>query len=418
VPAPAAPAATPALQRRVLAVLAGTQVLGGVGVATALAVATLVASRLSGSEVVGGSALTCVVVGTAAAALVVSRVAARAGRRPALALGYGIGALGGAGAATAVALGSAAGLLVALVLLGAAGAAGLAARFAATDLADPGRRARALGLVVWATTVGAVAGPNLAAPVQGAAGALGLVPATGPFLLCTAAFALAAGGALLGLRPDPLLLARAAQPGGAGPPVAAAQVRAAVQASPGALLGVGAIVVAHLVMVALMSMTPVHLDHGGAGLAVVGVVISVHVAGMYALSPVFGWLADRAGRVRVLVLAGALLLAAAVLCAGAGPADTALLGTGLVLLGLGWSAGLVAGSALLTESVALPVRAGAQGLADVAMNVSGALGGIAAGVVVAGASFAALGVAAAVLVGACAVAFAALVARSAAPLAP
>lgn len=397
-PVPVAPAG-PAVQRRVLIVLAGAQVLGGVGIATALAVSTLVAARLSGSEAVGGFALTCVVLGTAGAALVVSRVATRAGRRPALSLGYGAGALGGVGAAVAVSAGSAAGLLVALVTLGAPTAAGLAARFAATDLAAPDRRARALGLVVWATTIGAVAGPNLAGPVQGLAGGLGLAPDTGPFLLCAAAFGLAAALTGAGLRPDPLLLARAAQPVDPdAAPVDGAQVRAALLAAPAALLGIGAIVVGHLVMIALMSMTPVHMDHGGATLAVVGLVISVHVAGMYALSPVFGWLADRAGRIRVLGLAGVLLLASAVLCALAGPNDTALLAAGLVLLGLGWSAGLVAGSTLVTESVALPVRAGAQGLADVAMNVSGAVGGILAGLVVAGTSFAVLGVAASVLV--------------------
>ncbi len=392
----------PAVARRMLIVLAGTQVLGGVGIATALAVATLVATRLSGSEALGGFALTAVVLGTAGAALVVSRVATSSGRRPALTLGYGVGAVGTAGAAAAVAAGSAVGLLVALFLVGAATAAGLSARFAATDLAAPERRARSLGLVVWATTVGAVAGPNLAGPVQGWAGTFGLVPATGPFLLCAAAFGLAALGAWAGLRPDPLLLARdaARESGATARPVDGAQVRAALLASPGALLGLGAIVVGHLVMIALMSMTPVHMDHGGATLAVVGLVISVHVAGMYALSPVFGWLADRAGRIAVLALGGGLLLVAGVLCALAGSTDTALLGAGLALLGLGWSAGLVAGSALLTESVALPVRAGVQGLADVAMNLSGAVGGIAAGLVVAGASFAALGVAAAVLVGA------------------
>lgn len=386
------------LQRRVLAVLAVTQVLGGVGMATALAVSTLVASRLSGSEAVGGSALTCVVLGAAGAALVVSRVATNRGRRPALSLGYGIGALGGAGAAVAITVGNAAALLVALLFVGAATAAGLAARFAATDLAEPGRRARSLALVVWATTVGAVTGPNLAGPVQDLAGRLGFEPATGPFLLCAAAFGIAALGTWVGLRPDPLLLARAAE--GTGPAVAAsgAEVRAALRASPAALLGLCGIVLGHLVMIGLMSMTPVHMDHGGATIALVGLVISGHVAGMYALSPVFGWLADRAGRMRVLVLAGALLLGAGVLCAVAAPTDTALLGAGLVLLGLGWSAGLVSGSALLSESVPLRVRPGAQGLADVAMNVAGAVGGIAAGLVVAGASFAVLGLAAAVLV--------------------
>ncbi|HYH29399.1 MAG TPA: MFS transporter [Pseudonocardia sp.] len=387
-----------AVQRRILFVLAATQVLGGVGVAGAIAVSSLVASRMSGSEAVGGLAQTGVVLGAAGASFAVARVAARAGRRPALSLGYGVAALGGAGAVVAVSVGSAPALLVALVLVGSATASGLAARFAATDLAAPDRKARALALVVWATTVGAVAGPNLAGPVQTLAGRVGVEPTAGPFLLCTGAFALAALGTWTGLRPDPLLLARGAARPGAAPAPGGAEVRAALRAAPAALLGLGAIVVSHLLMVGLMSMTPVHMDHGGATLSVVGLVISLHVAGMYALSPVFGWLADRVGRDRVLALGGMLLLAAGVLCAVAGPADTGLLTVGLVLLGLGWSGGLVAGSALLSESVPQRVRTGAQGLADVAMNVSGAVGGIAAGLVVAGASYAVLGVVAAVVV--------------------
>jgi MFS family permease len=386
-----------AVQRRILVVLAAAQVLGGVGVAATIAVSSLVASRLSGSEAVGGLAQTGMVLGAAAASFVVSRVAARSGRRPALSAGYAVAALGGAGAVVAVSVGSAPALLVALVLVGSATAAGLAARFAATDLAAPERRARALAMVVWATTVGAVAGPNLAGPVQGAAGAIGIEPAAGPFLLCAGAFTLAALGTWVGLRPDPLLLARGAATPDAGPPPGATEVRAALLSSPAALLGLGGIVVGHLLMVGLMSMTPVHMDHGGATLTVVGLVISLHVAGMYALSPLFGWLADRAGRPPVLALAAVLLFGAGVLSALAGPADTWLLTAGLVLLGLGWSGGLVAGSALLSESVPIRVRAGVQGLADVAMNVSGAVGGIAAGLVVAGASYAALGVAVAVI---------------------
>ncbi|GAA0907728.1 MFS transporter [Pseudonocardia zijingensis] len=386
-----------AVQRRILLVLAAAQVLGGVGVAGAISVSSLVAARMSGSEAVGGLAQTGTVLGAAAASFVVARVAARAGRRPALSLGYAVAALGGAGAVVAVSLGSAPALLGTLVLIGAATAAGLAARFAATDLAPPDGRARALSLVVWATTVGAVAGPNLAAPVQTVAGNLGLEPGAGPFLLCTVAFALAAAGTWAGLRPDPLIAARAAAPVDPGRPPGAAEVRAALFSSPAALLGLGGIVVGHLLMVGLMSMTPVHMDHGGATLAVVGLVISLHVVGMYAFSPLLGWLADRAGRPRVLALAAVFLLAAGLLCALAGPADTAMLSAGLVLLGLGWSGGLVAGSALLTESVPVRVRTGVQGLADVAMNVSGAVGGIAAGLVFAGASYAALGVVAAVL---------------------
>ncbi len=319
-----------AVQRRVLVVLAVTQALAGVGMAMALTVSTLIATRISGSEAVGGVALTCVVLGAAGFALLVARVATRSGRRPALSLGYGVGALGGAGAAAAVVLGSAPVLLVSLVLAGAATAAGLAARFAATDLAAPDRRARSLALVVWATTVGVVVGPNLAGPVQFVTGAAGLVPETGPYLLCAATFALAAAGTWLGLRPDPLVLARGADAGAAGPAptVRGHEVRAALLASPYALLGLGGIVLGHLVMIGLMSMTPVHMDHGGATLAVVGVVISLHVAGMYALSPLFGWLADRAGRPATLVLAAALLLGAGAVCAVAGPRQTVLLGVG------------------------------------------------------------------------------------------
>jgi MFS family permease len=384
-----------AVQRRILAVLSVTQVLAGVGLATALAVSTLVAARLSGSELIGGAALTCVVLGAAGAALVVARVATRRGRRPALGLGYGVGALGAAVAALGVGAGSSAVMLVGLLLAGAATAAGLAARFAATDLAEPDRRARALALVVWSTTVGAIAGPNLAGPVQTLAGAVGLVPATGPFWMCAVAFGLAAAGTWWGLRPDPLLLARATAEGPSGGRVDA---RAALLSSPAALLGAGGVVLGHLVMIALMSMAPVHLDHGGASLSVVGLVISAHVAGMYAFSPVFGWLADRLGRTRVLVLAAGLLLAAAGVCAAAGPEQADLVGLGLVLLGLGWSASLVAGSALVTDSVPLAVRPAAQGLVDVAMNASGAVGGILGGLVVAGASFGVLGVAAAIVV--------------------
>ncbi|WP_245585489.1 MFS transporter [Pseudonocardia asaccharolytica] len=392
-------AAVAAAQRRVLVTLSLSQVLGGVGVATAIAISSLTASRLSGSEAVGGAAQTMVVLGAAASALVTARVATRGGRRPAITVAYAGSALGGAGAIVAVTIGNAAALLAALVLVGAATAAGLAARFAATDLAAPERRARALAMVVWATTVGAVAGPNLAGPTQDVAQRLGWEPSTGPFVLCTGVFALAAGISWLGLRPDPLLLARArADDGAARAVVSGAQVRAALRASPAAVLGLVGVALGHLVMVAIMSMTPVHMDHGGASLQAVGLVISLHVAGMYALSPLFGWLADRLGRRPVLALGAVLLVASGILSAMAGSTDHALLTIGLILLGLGWSAGLIAGSALLTESLPVEVRPRAQGLSDVTMNVAGAVGGIAGGLIVAATSFGVLGVVSAVLV--------------------
>jgi MFS family permease len=390
-----------AVQRRVLTVLVVAQVLGGVGVATGIALASLVAAGLSGSDVVGGAALTSMVVGAAVAALPVSRIASRSGRRPALLLGYGLAAAGALGAVVAVAVGSWPLLLVALLPFGAATAAGLAARFAATDLAEPDRRARALAVVVWAITVGAVAGPNLAPLAQQWAGAWGAVPAVGPFLLAGAAFSGAALVVAAGLRPDPLLLARsrdaaAAEPGAA--PRASRSGWQVLRATPAARLAVGEIALSHLVMVGLMSLTPVHMDHGGASLRLVGLVISLHVAGMYVLSPLFGLLADRWGRLPVLALGALTLVAAGVVAGSATSTDAVRLGVGLVALGLGWSAALIAGSALLTDAVPLADRARTQGFSDVTMNAAGAVGGVLAGVVVAATSYAVLGLAVAALV--------------------
>ncbi|GAA4968093.1 MFS transporter [Pseudonocardia tropica] len=379
-------------QPRLLAVLATGQVLGGTAVATSIAASSLVASRLSGSPAVGGVASTASVLGAAGAAAVVARVAQARGRRPALVGGHLVGLLGAVGAVVAATTGSVALLLVSLLLVGSGTAVGLAARYAATDLAAPARAGRALALVVWATTVGAVAGPNLLGPLDAAARSVGLPGVAGPYLLCAVAFALAALTGWLGLRPDPLLRARDR----AGTPATArgsVVVRpwAVLRASRPALLGAVGIVLGHAVMVGLMSMTPVHMDHGGAALSVVGLVIGLHIAGMYALSPLFGWLADRAGPARVLAGAGVLLPLSGVVCALAAPTATGLLSVGLVLLGLGWSAAVVGGSAQLTASLAVADRPRVQGSVDVAMNLAGAAAGIVAGVLVTVSSYALLG---------------------------
>ncbi|MFB9902496.1 MFS transporter [Allokutzneria oryzae] len=378
-----------AVQRRVLGTLTASQVLGGIGVATGVTVSSLAASALSGSDVVGGMAQTSVVVGAALLSLPAARLAERRGRRPALIMGYGLAAVGAAVAATAIALGTWPLLLAALVLVGGGSTANLAARYAATDLAAPDRRARSLSLVVWATTVGAVAGPNLAEPAQRLAGAVGLAERSGPFLLSVLGFGAAAAWVWFGLRPDPLVLARSGLEPEPGPscPAHGGAVRLRwpgrlANLHPMGWLALGGIVLCHTAMVGLMTMTPVHMDHGGASLTLVGVVISLHIAGMYAASPVFGWMADRWGRVPVLATAAALVVAAAGVAGTAASHDAPQLAVGLVLLGFGWSAGMVSGSALLTESVPLADRPALQGVSDLAMNLGGALGGITAGVVV------------------------------------
>jgi MFS family permease len=386
------------LQRKVLRVLTTTQVLGAAGVTIGLAFSTLIAAALSGSDAIGGLAQTSAVVGAALLALPGARLAQRRGRRPALMLGYGVGALGALVAALAVALGWWQLLLPALVLFGGAGSANLAARYAATDLAHPHRRARSVGIVVWAATIGAVAGPNLADPAGRLAATVGLPVGAGPFLLAAVVFGVATLVIGVFLRPDPLVVVRDAEPepvvpghcaGGQAPTKGSAAVWRSLQ--PSAKLALVAIALSHTAMVGLMSMTPVHMNHAGSSLQVVGIVISLHVAAMYGASPLFGWMADRLGRIPVLAIGAALLVAASGITGMAPSENAPQLAAGLTVLGFGWSAALVSGSALLTESVAVRDRPAAQGLSDLCMNVGGAIGGVTAGVVVTAWSFAALG---------------------------
>jgi MFS family permease len=381
---PAGTGQPPGPQRRALRTLVAGQVLGGVGVASGIAVGGLLAEEVSGSTAFAGLAQTASVLGAAVLALPMARLMDARGRRPGLVAGYLAGGIGAVLMVTAAVLGVFVLLLAGAVLFGGATAAGLQARYAATDLATPARRSTALSTVVWATTVGAVLGPNLAGPGAALARSLGLPEFSGPLLFSVAAFALGGCVLVVALRPDPLLEARRLR-GETGVRPARPSVATSltvVRGSSYAVLGLVSIASAHTVMVAVMVMTPVHMSHGGAGLQVVGLVISAHVAGMYALSPVVGWLADRVGRVPVLVGAQLVLLCAVALAGTSGAGSSVALTLGLFLLGLGWSGALVAGSTLLSESVSEQARPGVQGTADFVMGICGAAGGALAGVVV------------------------------------
>ncbi|MFH8376135.1 MFS transporter [Streptomyces cyaneofuscatus] len=381
---PVTAAGLPALQRRTSAVLVVSQILGGLGVAIGIALAPMLATEVTGSEALSGLAPTASVAGTALLSLPLAALMTSRGRRPGLVLAYLIGALGGA----LVVLGTMARsfplLLLGMAAFGAGSSANLQARFAAADLVGPERRGRAISTVVWATTIGSVVGPNIAAP----AGRLfrgSPVPETaGPYLWSAVAFLAAGVTVAVLLRPDPLLTARALAPR-SPQGERKRSLRdgvAAVRESPMAKLALGTVTVSHTAMVSIMVMTPVHLGGHGAGLQLIGLVISGHIAGMYAFSPVMGWLADRFGRLSVIGLAVGLLSCAALLAGTAGPrhGQTAL---GLFVLGLGWSAGMIAGSALLTDSVPQDARAAVQGLSDLTMNAAAGIGGATAGVIVA-----------------------------------
>ncbi|MFJ5830412.1 MFS transporter [Streptomyces sp. NPDC093089] len=386
---PVAEADLPALRRRIQAVLIGTQILGGLGIATGVALAAVLARDVSGSEALSGLASTATVAGPALLAMPLASLMAARGRRAGLVLAYLIGAVGAGVAVLGAVVDSFPLLLAGLVGFGAGSSANLAARFAAADLAEPDRRARAISTVVWATTIGAVLGPNIAAPAGKSVSGLGIPATAGPFLWAAGVFVVAAVLVALLLRPDPLLTARALSPADPAKAAEGRSLRAgmrAVRESPKARLALVTVAASHTAMVSIMSMTPVALTHHGADIRLIGLVISGHIAGMYAFSPVMGWLSDRLGRLSVIGLAVGLLGAAA-LVAGTSGSSHGQTAAGLFILGLGWSAGLVSGSALLTDSVPQDARAAVQGLSDTIMNAAAGLGGLAAGLIVSQAGY-------------------------------
>jgi MFS family permease len=376
-----------AIQRRTVRLLFATQIIGGIGVSIGITVGALLAARLGGPGI-SGVAQSSAVIGAALIAVPVTRIMQARGRRPGLATAYAVGALGGVLIIAAAVTRSVPLLFAGMLLFGGGTAANLQARYAAVDLAEPARRGRQLSVVVWATTIGAVVAPNFADSADEAVDGWDLPPLTGPFVVSVLAFGVAALVLLLLLRPDPLLTARrlARTPATSETPAAVGLREAfgVVRRVPGARLGAAAVAVGHLVMVGVMAMTPVHLgeSHSDADvLRVVGIVLSLHIAGMYALSPVVGWLTDRLGR-RAVILIGAGLLLSACAVAGTAGHDTPRLSLGLTLLGLGWSSTMVAGSTLLSESVPLTARPAAQGLSDMVMGLAGASAGAVSGLII------------------------------------
>ena len=377
-----------AVQRRTLRLLFVTQVVSGIAVSIGASVGALLAADIAGIGV-SGFAQSAVVIGAALFAIPGTAIVNRHGRRPSLTAGYLVAAVGALIVVTAAVRGSILLLFAGFFLFGGATAAGFQARYAAVDLAPPALRGRHLSLIVWATTLGAIVGPSLAAPAGASLSRYGIPTLAGPFFFSALLLGLSGLLLMLLLRPDPAAVARAAMahPGTPSPEARRAGIGAAlsvVASRAPARLGVGAMAIGHMVMIAVMAMTPVHIR--GAGhepahtLRLVGVVLSSHVAGMFAFAPVFGWLTDRLGR-RPVVFAGIALLLVACALAGSAGHHMARLAGGLTVLGLGWSATMVAGSTLLSESVPAELRASAQGLSDLVMGLAGATAGAASGIV-------------------------------------
>lgn len=385
------------VQRRTLGVLFVTQIIGGVGSAIGASVGALLAAEIAGIGL-SGVAQSANVIGAALFAIPATAIVHRRGRRPSLAAGYFVAALGAMIVFVAAIRRSVPLLFLGFFLFGGAAAAGFQARYAAVDLAPAALRGRHLSLIVWGTTLGAVIGPSLAAGAGTAVARHGAPTIAGPFFFSALLFAGATLLLLLLLRPDPAVVARELAATGEASTRATGSrgMRAAfrvVASDAAARLGVIAMATGHLVMVGVMAMTPVHIRGAGHDAAhtlrIVGVVLSLHIAGMFAFAPVVGWLTDRLGR-RPVILGGIATLLAACAVAGTAGHATLPLALGMTLLGLGWSATMVAGSTLLSESVPTELGPSAQGFSDLVMGLAGASAGAVSGVIVEGWGYPAL----------------------------
>ncbi len=384
------PAALPALRRRMQWTLFAISALGSTGYIAAITVGTLVAAEIQGDATLGGVPTAAATLGTATAAGFLSGLMLRVGRRAGIIGGLLVGLVGAIGAVGAVLAGSILLLLVASALTGFANGVGNLGRYVAGDLVPPERRASAIGMVVWGATIGAVSGPNLVAPAGAVARSLGLPELAGAYLLTVGFIGLAALLAFALLRPEPYALADPSalvvRDAGTEAPSALALLR-----RPVVFVALVTLVAGQVVMVLIMTMTPIHLTDHGHGLPTVGLVLSAHTFGMFALSPISGRLTDRFGSPRIIFAGMATLAAAALMAALAPPDGGFLLTLALFLLGYGWNLGFVAGSAMLTRGLALGERTRVQGIADGMIWSSAAVASLSSGVVVAGASYTALG---------------------------
>ncbi|WP_438286795.1 MFS transporter [Paenibacillus hubeiensis] len=376
------------LHSRTMKVVIASQICGGAGLAAGITVGALIAQDMLGTDNFAGVPTGLFTLGSAGAALMVGRLSQRLGRRTGLAAGFLAGGIGAIGVVLAALFNSIPLLFISMLVYGAGTATNLQARYAGTDLALPAQRAKTISMAMVFTTFGAVAGPNLVNVTGKFATSLGAPALTGPFMLAAAAYILAGVILLIFLRPDPFIVAKAIAEvelkGQTGEKNYVKEVRIHKK---GIIIGASVMVLTQIVMIAIMTMTPVHMEHHGHDLSKVGLVIGIHVASMYLPSVITGVLVDRFGYIRMAYVSGFTLLLSGVLAAFAPGDSMVLLTLALALLGLGWNFGLISGTAAIVDAAPSHVRAKTQGTVDVLIALSGASGGALSGMVVAQSSF-------------------------------
>lgn len=380
------------LYKRTLWVVLLSQTLGGAGLAAGITVGALLAKEMLGGDSVSGLPSALFTLGSALAAYLVGRITQKYGRRLGLSFGFLAGGVGALGVVIAANIDSVILLFISLFIYGAGTSSNLQARYAGTDLAEDHQRAKAISIAMVATTFGAVAGPNLVAPMGQVAEFLQMPALAGPFLLSAVAYSAAGFAFFFLLKPDPLLVARymlerkEAQTN--------EEIRPAVEQNVqriGVFVGASVLILTHIVMVAIMTMTPIHMQHYGNTMSAIGLVIGLHVAAMYLPSLITGSLVDKVGRSKMVIASALTLTVAGLLAAFAPGESTILLTVALVLLGLGWNFGLISGTAIIIDSTTIKTRAKTQGSVDVGVALGGSLGSLLSGVIVAYSSYATLG---------------------------
>nr|WP_307150350.1 MFS transporter [Robertmurraya andreesenii] len=386
------------LYKRTLIIVVFSQMFGGAGLAAGITVGALLAEQMLGTNAFAGLPATLFTLGSAGAAFAVGRLSNRFGRRMGLSVGFMTGGLGAIGVVLAAIFNSVFLLFPSLLIYGAGTATNLQARYAGTDLANNKQRATAISIAMVSTTFGAVAGPNLVNVMGDLALSIGVPSLAGPFILSAVAYILAGLILFILLRPDPLVIARTItvsnqEKNVSGPSAHTDQV----ENKTGIIVGATIMVLTQIVMVAIMTMTPVHMSHHGHGMGAIGLVIGFHIGAMYLPSLVTGVLVDRFGRTAMAMASGATLLLAGIIAAIAPGDSIILLVIALSLLGLGWNFGLISGTALIVDSTKISTRAKTQGTVDILIALSGASGGALSGMVVAGSSFETLSLAGGIL---------------------
>ncbi|WP_368650710.1 MFS transporter [Bacillus inaquosorum] len=377
-----------ALYKRTLFVVSISQIFGGAGLAAGVTVGALIAQQMLGTDAFAGLPSALFTLGSAGSALFVGRLSQRYGRRTGLSAGFVIGGLGAIGVIIAAIINSIFLLFTSLLIYGAGTATNLQARYAGTDLANNKQRATAVSITMVFTTFGAVAGPSLVNVMGNFALSIGVPSLAGPFILAAAAYILAGVVLFIMLRPDPLVIARTIEATNQEPSDKGdLKTTEHTENKRGIIVGAAIMVLTQIVMVAIMTMTPVHMSHHGHGLGAVGLVIGFHIGAMYLPSLVTGVLVDKLGRTAMAIASGTTLLLAGLMAAFAPGDSMVLLVIALSLLGLGWNFGLISGTALIVDSTETATRAKTQGTVDVLIALSGAAGGALSGMIVAGLSF-------------------------------